>query len=83
MEHNIRPGLAGAFDSMYLPPELPNSNYIDPNQAFQGDQGASQLLGQLNRAQWNDWKARYAPYITRLADEATDPNAAQNAARQA
>lgn len=64
-------------------PQQVNTNYIDPGQAFQGDQGASKLLGQLNRAQWNDWKARFAPYITRLADEATDPNAAQDAARQA
>lgn len=64
-------------------PQQVDTNYIDPSQAFQGDQGASQLLGQLNRAQWNDWKARFAPYITRLADEATDPNAAQDAARQA
>ena len=26
--------------------------YIDPNAAFRGDQGASQVLGQLYRAQW-------------------------------
>lgn len=58
-------------------------SYIDPNQAFQGDQGASELLGQLSRAQWEDWKARFAPYITKLADYATDPNAAGDAATQA
>lgn len=57
--------------------------YIDPNRAFQGRQGASDLLGQLSRAQWEDWKARFAPYITKLAGEATDPNAAMNAADQA
>lgn len=60
-----------------------DQSYIDPGQAFQGDQGASKLLGQLNRAQWEDWKTRFAPVITQLADEATDPNAAQNAATQA
>jgi len=58
-------------------------SYIDPGQAFQGDQGASKLLGQLSRAQWEDWKARFAPYITKLADQASDPNAAGDAAKQA
>lgn len=60
-----------------------DSSYIDPGQAFQGKQGASELLGQLSRAQWEDWKARFAPYITKLADYATDPNAASDAAAQA
>lgn len=63
-------------------PQTPNG-FIDPGQAFQGSQGASKLLGQLNRAQWEDWKARFAPQITALAAEATDPNAAMNAANQA
>ena len=58
-------------------------SYIDPSQAFEGDQGASELLGQLNRAQWEDWKARFAPYVSKLADYATDPNAASDAATQA
>jgi len=57
--------------------------YVSPERAFQGSQGASSLLGQLSRAQWTDWKARFAPYITKLADEATDPNAAGDAATQA
>jgi len=61
----------------------PDGNFIDPNQAFRGNQGASELLGQLSRAQWEDWKSRFAPYITKLADYATDPNAAQDAATQA
>ncbi|GEK46563.1 hypothetical protein HPA02_08460 [Bisbaumannia pacifica] len=56
---------------------------IDPSQAFQGDQGASELLGQLNRAQWADWKERFAPYIRKLADKATDTGAANRAAGQA
>lgn len=47
--------------------------YIDPNAAFRGDQGASQVLGKLYRAQWDDWKTRFAPYIDRLADKAMNP----------
>ena len=58
-------------------------SYINPEQAFQGDQGASELFGKLNRAQWEDWKARFAPYVSKLADYATDPNAASDAATQA
>jgi hypothetical protein len=64
-------------------PASTTPNSIDPNQAFTGNQGASQLLGQLNRAQWEDWKQRFAPYVEQLAGEATDPNAATNAATQA
>ncbi|MCC4269217.1 hypothetical protein LL254_00655 [Marinobacter nauticus] len=56
---------------------------VDPGQAFSGKQGASTLLGQLSRAQWEDWKARYLPRVEQLAAEATDPNAALNAATQA
>ncbi|WXL27770.1 hypothetical protein WG219_10085 [Ectopseudomonas mendocina] len=41
---------------------------IDANKAFQGDQGASDVLGQLYRAQWDDWKTRFRPYIDQLAD---------------
>lgn len=50
-----------------------NRVMVDPGAAFRGDQGASNLLGKLYRAQWNDWKARFAPYVDRLADKATDP----------
>lgn len=56
---------------------------IDPSQAFQGDQGASDLFGQLNRAQWQDWKQRFAPYVERLADRAQDPYAPQQTATDA
>lgn len=56
---------------------------VNPDQAFQGDQGASKLFGQLSRAQWEDWKARFSPYIQSLADAAMDPMAAQNAAQSA
>lgn len=56
---------------------------LNPNDAFRGDQGASKLLGKLNRAQWEDWKARFSPYIDALAEAATDPNAAGNAASMA
>lgn len=56
---------------------------VDPGQAFSGDQGASQLLGQLHRAQWEDWKKRFAPYIGALADATTDPDAPGMAAANA
>lgn len=46
--------------------------YIDPNTAFSGDQGASSVLGQLYRAQWEDWKTRFQPYVSKLADIASD-----------
>ena len=48
--------------------------YIDPNEAFRGDQGASNVLGKLYRAQWDDWKTRFQPYIGRLADVSSDKN---------
>lgn len=48
--------------------------YIDPNEAFRGDQGASTVLGKLYRAQWDDWKKRFSPYIGQLADISSDPN---------
>lgn len=56
---------------------------IDPSQAFQGKQGASDLMGQLTRAQWQDWKTRFSPYVDELIGEATDPEAGQNAATEA
>lgn len=46
---------------------------IDPSLAFSGDQGASTVLGQLYRAQWDDWKLRFQPYIGDLASLASDP----------
>ena len=52
--------------------------YIDPGAAFSGDQGASNVLGQLYRAQWDDWKTRFRPYIDRLAKMATDPQFANS-----
>ena len=48
--------------------------YIDPNAAFSGDQGASSVLGKLYRAQWNDWKTRFQPYVSKLADFSSDKN---------
>ncbi|MGP3789758.1 hypothetical protein [Pseudomonas sp. B392_1p] len=30
------------------------------------------MLGQLYRAQWDDWKTRFSPYIDRLTDLASD-----------
>jgi hypothetical protein len=45
--------------------------YVDPNAAFSGKQGASNVLGQLSRAQWEDWKARFQPYVDKMANIAT------------
>jgi hypothetical protein len=45
--------------------------YVNPSAAFAGDQGASTVLGQLSRAQWDDWKARFQPYVDKLANIAT------------
>ncbi|MGY0552392.1 hypothetical protein ACW17M_04175 [Vreelandella sp. 2A-K22] len=56
---------------------------VDPNQAMRGNQGASELLGQLNRAQWADWKNRFAPYVDELARLAQDNNAPGTAAANA
>lgn len=56
---------------------------VDPNQAFRGDQGASELLGKLNRAQWRDWRDRFAPYIEDLAAAAQNSGAPASAGRQA
>lgn len=71
------------LSGMRLPSQGASSTYVSPDQAFRGDQGASELLGRLNRAQWNDWRTRFAPYIDALADVATDPNAPGEAAANA
>jgi len=49
------------------------ATFINPDDAFSGDQGASTLLGKLYRAQWQDWKDRFSPYIDKLANKASDP----------
>lgn len=48
--------------------------YLDPNAAFNGDDGAQNLLGTMYRAEWDDWKARYSPYIKKLSAFANDAN---------
>jgi len=57
--------------------------YVSPSDAFKGDQGASTLLGKLSRAQWKDWKNRFAPKVDQLAASAVDPTASGDAAEQA
>lgn len=58
--------------------------YVDPSAAFSGDQGASTVLGQLSRSQWDDWKARFQPYVGKLASIATsDTYAGEQAATAA
>lgn len=64
-------------------PSQTSQQYIDPGQAMRGDQGASQLLGQLNRAQWADWINRFAPYVDELARVAQDNSAPGVAAANA
>ncbi|MGM0858672.1 MAG: hypothetical protein ACQEW0_16565 [Pseudomonadota bacterium] len=66
----------------YAPSEVAQQR-VDPNQAFRGDQGASRLLGGLNRAQWADWKNRFSPYVDQLAAVAQDGDAPQAAASNA
>lgn len=66
----------------YAPSEVAQER-VDPNQAMRGDQGASQLLGQLNRAQWNDWLNRFSPYVDELANVAQDSSAPGTAAANA
>lgn len=75
------------YQSLFSNPSIPESQTaglsVDPNQAFRGDQGASELQGQLRRAQWNDWKARFSPYIGTLSDIAQDEGASATAAANA
>jgi hypothetical protein len=66
----------------YAPSEIAQQR-VDPEQAMHGDQGASKLLGQLNRAQWADWKNRFAPYVDELARVAQDSSAPGAAAANA
>lgn len=56
---------------------------VSPRQAWSGDQGASNLLGRLNRAQWQDWRKRFAPHIDTLASIASDNSAPGTAASNA
>lgn len=60
-----------------------NDNLINPAEAFEGDQGASKVLGRLNRAQWEDWKKRFRPAIDELADYANDWRAPNQAGYEA
>ena len=48
---------------------------IDTNITDQYD-GAKNLQAQVTRAQWEDYKLRYAPIIENLVDSVTGPNAA-------
>jgi hypothetical protein len=45
---------------------------INPNDAFSGSQGASNLNGVLTKAQWNDWITRFKPYVEKQAAIAND-----------
>lgn len=56
---------------------------VDPDKVFSSDQGGSQLLGDISRAQWDDWKTRFRPKIEQLADIATDTTLPSQSAAQA
>lgn len=69
-------------DTSYAPSETAQQR-VDPNKAFSGSQGASALLGDLNRAQWEDWRNRFSPYVDQLAEVAQDSGAPNRAASNA
>lgn len=56
---------------------------VDPSEAMRGAQGGSKVLGELYRAQWEDWKSRFAPKIDQLAEMASDKTLPGRAAEQA
>lgn len=60
-----------------------SGTHLNPSAAFEGDRGASNLLGDLSRAQWADWKERFSPYVNQLASVAGDENAPSQAASNA
>lgn len=57
--------------------------YVNPGKADWGRTSATELLGDLTRYQWEDWKTRFAPYITQLADIATDTQRPEASAQRA
>ena len=67
----LNPGTGNAFQRMLekvQAAKAPATQTLNPGDAFRGDQGASDLLGKISRAQWEDWRGRFAPYISTLAD---------------
>lgn len=56
---------------------------IDPESAFKGKQGASTVMGQISRAQWEDWRTNTAPIIQQLGTMATDQSYVTDAQTQA
>lgn len=56
---------------------------VDSTAAMRGGQGASGVLGELHRAQWDDWKSRFAPKIDQLVGMAGDKALPGQAAHQA
>lgn len=64
-------------------PEPFDYRHLDPEKAFQGNDGASKLLSDISRAQWEDWQVRYKPKVEELITLASDPFADDMAAEQA
>lgn len=60
-----------------------DGQYIDSSAAYRGDLGGSEVLGQLSRAQWDDWVKRFSPYIDKLAGIATDEQLPEENAQRA
>lgn len=61
----------------------PASMTLNPNSAFNGRTGATDLLGKLSRAQWDDYKARFLPLLNQVIGLATDTTAPESAANRA
>lgn len=72
-----------SMSGVAAPAETTTPININPDDAFRGDQGASKLLGEISRAQWEDWKSRFSPYIKTLGQLAQDTGASWNAAAMA
>lgn len=54
--------------------------YVDQNKVNSNKHtGASNVLADLNRAQWNDWKARFQPRLEQLANYADSGELTQQA----
>lgn len=57
--------------------------HIDPEKMLSNSDGASQIRGQIAKAQWADYQARYAPYVQKLIESASDKSAPGVASDQA
>lgn len=63
--------------------EMLSTGLLDPQAAFRGRTGATELLGDLSRVQWDDYKKRFLPILDELIASATDAGAPEAAAERA